>query len=553
MKLLILYIICVLSINGLFAESTDKARLVMFDKIGQKEKILTTENISIVYGPKVKTEYVYLNYTQGRSINDYFIELKSIEPLLQDIASFRHSKDSLKQVLQSNMQNEQVSLEIEQQADEPEHKAPKIEANKIIDSLKDANDFNEVDNVFNKIPKIKTLIGAVDYIRKQNSAKINDSKDDLKNIDRQIDSIQYIIDSTKRTGNNSSKILNYLQEIEKLKLAKREIQLLNDQLIINNKLLEKEILARNAEYESLMRLIYIMILIIVLVIVVTGALYYNYYQKKKYNRQLSEINQKLELINKELYQSNLENEKLLSVIKNELNLASNYVTSLLPSTLNTPYIKTDWIFKPSEELGGDAFGYHKIDDNNFAMYLIDVSGHGVGAALHSVQVLNILQNCALPNVNFLKPEEIMNSLNNIFQMDHYGGLYFTMFYAVYNIQEQTLTYAGAGHPPMLLFSNNKLVDLESQNLFIGAIKNLQYSSDTIKISKDDTLFMFSDGAFEIIDNEQRVWTFDEFKDRMVREHSSKNFTLNKIYDENLALSGRNILDDDFSFIKVTFL
>ena len=54
--------------------------------------------------------------------------------------------------------------------------------------------------------------------------------------------------------------------------------------------------------------------------------------------------------------------------------------SLLPDKLKKGLIKTDWRFVPSAELGGDSFGYHWLDDDHFAFYLLDVSGHGVGAA-----------------------------------------------------------------------------------------------------------------------------------------------------------------------------
>jgi len=71
------------------------------------------------------------------------------------------------------------------------------------------------------------------------------------------------------------------------------------------------------------------------------------------------------------------------------------VRSLLPAPLSGS-VETEWCFQPSEQLGGDAFGYHWIDADHFAMYLLDVSGHGVGAALLSVSVLNVLRAQALP-------------------------------------------------------------------------------------------------------------------------------------------------------------
>ena len=65
----------------------------------------------------------------------------------------------------------------------------------------------------------------------------------------------------------------------------------------------------------------------------------------------------------------------------ELAQAADYVVSLIPAPLSEGAVTTAWRFFPCAQLGGDSFGYHWIDEDNFAMYLLDVCGHGVGSAL----------------------------------------------------------------------------------------------------------------------------------------------------------------------------
>ena len=89
--------------------------------------------------------------------------------------------------------------------------------------------------------------------------------------------------------------------------------------------------------------------------------------------------------------------------------AAAYVQSLLPAPQTGP-ISTDWVFIPSAELGGDAFGYHWLDDDHFAMYLLDVCGHGIGAALHSVSVLNVLRAQTLRDTDFYQPSDVLAAL-----------------------------------------------------------------------------------------------------------------------------------------------
>ena len=82
--------------------------------------------------------------------------------------------------------------------------------------------------------------------------------------------------------------------------------------------------------------------------------------------------------------------------------AERYVRAILPPPFAKP-LAVDWLFVPSTELGGDSFGYHWIDDEHFALYLLDVCGHGVGSALLSVAATNTLRSEALLRTDFRTP------------------------------------------------------------------------------------------------------------------------------------------------------
>ena len=126
--------------------------------------------------------------------------------------------------------------------------------------------------------------------------------------------------------------------------------------------------------------------------------------------------------------------------------------SLLPPPLTTGPVRTDWRFVPSMALGGDSFGYHWLDDDHFALYLLDVSGHGVGASLMSVSAMTVLGSQSLANVDFRDPTQVLDGLDVAFDMDRHDGKYFTIWYGVYQPSTRRLRYAGAGHPPAVLFS-----------------------------------------------------------------------------------------------------
>ena len=99
----------------------------------------------------------------------------------------------------------------------------------------------------------------------------------------------------------------------------------------------------------------------------------------------------------EAYRRLAESQKQLA---DEVAQAAKYVCSLLPEPIAKGPVRVDWRFVPSTQLGGDSFGYHWLDDDHFAVYLLDVSGHGVGASLLSVSAMNVLRSQSLPNYRF---------------------------------------------------------------------------------------------------------------------------------------------------------
>lgn len=89
-------------------------------------------------------------------------------------------------------------------------------------------------------------------------------------------------------------------------------------------------------------------------------------------------------------------------LKAELRSAAAYVSSILPGELDGP-VGVSSRYLPSQELAGDSFDYRWLDDDHLIAYLIDVSGHGIGPALLSVSVHNLLRSGSLPLATLLAP------------------------------------------------------------------------------------------------------------------------------------------------------
>ncbi len=271
-------------------------------------------------------------------------------------------------------------------------------------------------------------------------------------------------------------------------------------------------------------------------------------------REIEEYNTRLKAINSELEESNRQIQELLSLLRSELDKASEYVQSLLPKPINKGSLQTDWMFVPSAELSGDSFGYHWIDEDNFAIYLLDVCGHGIGSALLSVSALNVIKFQTLPDCDFRIPEQVMNSLNKSFQMIDHNDSYFTIWYGVYNRQSGILKHCSAGHhEAVLVKENGEKALLLHNNVLIGLDPDTEYFSEEYELQSPARLFIFTDGAFEISHDGDKMWTKEEFIDLLASMPSDSEDELSRILSHVRAMHGSESLDDDFSMLKIKFL
>ncbi len=258
----------------------------------------------------------------------------------------------------------------------------------------------------------------------------------------------------------------------------------------------------------------------------------------------------------EAYAALLESQKRLA---SEVKQAANYVKSLLPERLKKGLIKTDWRFVPSAELGGDSFGYHWLDDDHFAFYLLDVSGHGVGAALLSVSAMNAMRSQALPNTDFRQPSQVLFALNNAFQMDQQNGLYFTIWYGVFHKPSRRVDFSGGGHPPALLIGGPTVETatlhiLDSKGPMIGAITDLEYESASITLDAFAKIYILSDGAYEIEKADQSMWPFSEFLAYMAQgpHDGADGSKMDKLIAHDQMLMGKDDFADDLSIVELVF-
>jgi len=256
----------------------------------------------------------------------------------------------------------------------------------------------------------------------------------------------------------------------------------------------------------------------------------------------------------EAYEALVASQKALT---SELNQAADYVRSLLPPQLEGD-IETDSEFIPSTSLGGDSFGYHWIDDDHLAIYLLDVCGHGVGAALLSISAINSLRSESLNDVDFHDPSEVLAGLNEVYQMEEHNDMFFTIWYGVYNRKLRELTFANGGHPPPIAIVGGspetvETVLLNAGGLIIGGLPGEKYEKAKIIIKESTRLYIYSDGIYEVTKPDGSMLKLDDFI-KIVSELSDKDeVSPREIIKEIRRIQDSNVFDDDVSLMEVRFL
>jgi phosphoserine phosphatase RsbU/P len=262
-----------------------------------------------------------------------------------------------------------------------------------------------------------------------------------------------------------------------------------------------------------------------------------------------------------LYQSNQSLHELATHLHHQkqrleadLAEAADYITSLLPQPLMGG-IRSEAVFLPCKQLGGDCFDYYWLDPDYLMLYLLDVSGHGLGSALLSVSIQNLIRSQSLPGINFYRPEDVLRGLNEVFQMDEQHSRYFTLWYGVYNRVQRRLTYASAGHPPALLMSGQEpsiqVQQLKTPGKPIGMLPDARYVSASCTLLMPSRLLLFSDGLYEIRQPGGKIWNLDRLI-TWVTQQSMGDQSAVAMLRQIQSLTGATTFDDDISLLQFRF-
>src|SRR6267154_534987 len=185
--------------------------------------------------------------------------------------------------------------------------------------------------------------------------------------------------------------------------------------------------------------------------------------------------------------------KQLLRIQKELETARQIQLSILPSEI--PKIEGLDIaarYVPMASVAGDFYDFIVVDERRIGILVADVSGHGMPAALIA-SMLKIALSSQGPHA--ADPAQVLLGLNQALcgKFQHH---YVTAAYLFVDMQKRTLTYAGAGHPPLLLRDGKRVRDVAENGLFLGRFPFATYSSVELPLTAGDRALLYTDGIPE---------------------------------------------------------
>ncbi|MFA9423595.1 MAG: MASE3 domain-containing protein [Sedimentibacter sp.] len=281
-----------------------------------------------------------------------------------------------------------------------------------------------------------------------------------------------------------------------------------------------------------------------------------YHEMKKTRNDLKVYSENLDFLVKQRTKE-LENmnEKLIIDIEYAREMQRSLLPTQMPQDISVFFCAG---YLPAERLSGDFYNVIKLDESNIAIYIGDVAGHGVSAAM-----LTIFANQNIipikddeESLKVISPGYVIKSLYKAFnKMDFKDSTYLVMLYGIYNTQNKCFTYASGGINvlPLIIKHTGEIVEMELKGFPICKLGDYYepfYEDRMIQLESGDKILFYTDGLVEAKNLDGDIYSQEKIKDFVGTNHSLKATELDEAIKENLYKhigSSGKLLDD------VTFL
>jgi len=243
-------------------------------------------------------------------------------------------------------------------------------------------------------------------------------------------------------------------------------------------------------------------------------------------------------------------ETVLKKVKKEIELAAKIQYNLLPKSdlvLNNISITGKTI--PAKDVGGDFYDFIPLPDHKIAVWLGDISGKGMPAALLMANLQGVLRSQTIIDSNC---KSCLKKANETMVQNSEDDKFATLFYAIINTDSNRINYISAGHNTLLYIDKSGAIkNYDSEDLPIGIYPDIAFKEKTIDMKPGDMLVVYSDGITETENADEENFQIDR-----LRELLSLNIELapadliEKIFSNVHNFSGKSEQSDDQTLLII---
>ncbi len=207
-------------------------------------------------------------------------------------------------------------------------------------------------------------------------------------------------------------------------------------------------------------------------------------------------------------------------ISTELNLAARIQQSMLTTDFPAYPERSDFdvyaSMVPAKEVAGDFYDFFLIDDDHLALVMADVSGKGVPASMYMMVAKTLLHNVLLLGHS---PKECLETVNDQIGEHNEENMFVTVWLGILELSTGIVTAANAGHEyPIIRHADGQFeVYKDKHGIVLGAMPHIKYRQYEFQMEKGSTLFLYTDGAPEAINAEEKLFGMDRVLEALNQE------------------------------------
>lgn len=272
----------------------------------------------------------------------------------------------------------------------------------------------------------------------------------------------------------------------------------------------------------------------------------------KLTHSFGDMKRSLKQYIEELTETTAAKERIESELKIAHDIQMGMLPKIFPAFPNRKEFDIHATIEPAKDVGGDLYDFFFLDEDHLCFTVGDVSGKGVPASLFMAITQTLVKTKATKG---LTSATVLNRVNEDLSLDNPSLMFVTLFLGILNLRTGELEYSNGGHnPPYIIRANGELESVETtKGMALGVVEDFHYQSKKVVLGKGDTIFLYSDGVTEAMNEKDELFTEERLeKELKLLKDEPIQEMINGIMEKLRAFSKGAPQSDDITMMRLKF-